>query len=179
MSRTQIFAAIALTAALASTARAQGYFEFGQIPGISGEPTVQIELGAGLLAFVLAAATQADPAAADALKGIEGIRVRVYETIENEQAVLDFIDDTSGRLESAGWERAVFVQEGTDKVRIYAKLEQQKMTGLTLMVYDGEAVFINVAGALDPAQLGKLVGAFDVNGVNGILGGTARDNDSN
>ena len=108
---------------------------------------------------------------AEALKGIEGVRVRVYETIDNEQAVLDFIDDTSGKLERAGWERAVYVQEGTEKVRIYTKLEQQQMTGLTLMVYDGEAVFINVAGTLNPAQLAKLIGTVGADGFNGILGG--------
>ena len=176
MSRTNILSGI-VCAALAGTAHAQGYFEFGEIPGISGEPTVQIDLGAAMLAFVNAAAIQADPSVAEALKGIEGVRVRVYETIENEQAVLDFIDDTSGTLERAGWERTVFVQEGTEKVRIYAKIDQQQMTGLTLMVYDGEAVFINVAGTLDPAQLAKLLGAFDANAFNGILGGAAGTSD--
>lgn len=173
MSRTTIFTGIACALALAGTASAQGYFEFGQIPGISGEPTVQIDLSGAMLAFINAAATEADPSAAEALKGIEGVRVRVYETIENEQAVLDFIDDTSGTLERAGWQRAVYVQEGTEKVRIYTKVDQQQMTGLTLMVYDGEAVFINVAGSIDPAQLAKLLGGFGTNGLNSILGGAA------
>jgi hypothetical protein len=164
---------LAATALLASAAQAQaeGYFEFGRIPGLGGEPTVQIDLSAAMLALVSAATRAKDPAAADAMAGIEGVRVHVYETVDDPQAVLDFIDDTSGTLEKKGWERTVFVQEPGEKVRIYTKLDKAQITGLTLMVFDGEAVFINVAGQINPAQLGQLMNAFGMDGVMDNLAG--------
>ena len=173
MLRVKTLAVFAAAAAFANVAQAQGYFDFGRIPGISSEPTVQIDLGSAMLAFVNAAASASDPAAADALAGVQGVRVYVYETVEDTKAVLDFIDDTSGALERDGWERTVFVQEADEKVRIYTKLDQAQVTGLTVMVFDGggEAVFINVAGRINPAQLGQLMNAAGMGGVFGALGG--------
>jgi hypothetical protein len=173
-----VFAAAAV---LGNGAYAQGYFEFGRIPGISAEPTVQIDLSAAMLAFVNSAARTTDPAAADAMAGIQGVRVYVYETIEDSQAVLDFIDDTSGALERDGWERTVFVQEAEEKVRIYVKLDEAQITGLTVMVFDsgGEAVFINVAGQINPTQLGQLMNTVGMDGLLGNLGGTDTGTSSN
>jgi len=174
MLRMKALTVFAAAAVLADIAHAQGYFEFGRIPGITAEPTVQIDLSSAMLAFVNSAARATDPASADAMAGIQGVRVYVYETIEDSQAVLDFIDDTSGALEGDGWERTVFVQEAESKVRIYVKLDEAQITGLTVMVFDasGEAVFINVAGQINPAQLGQLMNTVGMDGVLKNLSGT-------
>jgi uncharacterized protein DUF4252 len=163
-----------------------GFFDFSKIPGLP-EPTVQIDLNPAMLGFVAEAARSTDPETADVLTGIEGVRVYVYEDIgANMQAVLSYIDDTSKQLESEGWHRTVFVQEGDEKVRIYMKLAtatgstKSNVSGLTIMVADGggEAVFINVAGEIEPAQFGRLAAAFDFDGVfDGVpgLGGVERN----
>ena len=159
---------------------AQGYFDFGNVPGISTNPTVQIDLNPAMLGFVNAAANAADPEAAKVLAGIENVRVRVYENVDDHAAFLSFIDDTSGVLERDGWQRVVYVEEDDAKVRIYMKLEDTIASGITVMVADAEdeAVLINIAGKIDPAQLGTLMNSVGAGGVlNGLSQGGAAPND--
>ena len=141
------------------SAAAQGYFDFDTIPGVPDEPTVQVDLNAALIGFAASAARVSDPVAAQMLEEIEAIRVRVYETLENAGEVSSFIDEASARLEGQGWQRVVFVQEDGEKVRVYARMNGQQMDGMTIMVIDSEeAVFVNVAGRIDPEILGRIAG---------------------
>jgi len=159
---------------ITTTANAQGYFSFDEIPDI-GEPTVQIDLPPALLGFVNEAAAGASPEATNALQGVEYVRVRVYENIgPNMAALTKFVADTSATLEREGWHAAVRIREDGENVRIYMKpttrtgVAPGTLDGLTVMVTDegsDEAVFINVSGAIQPEQLGKLAGAVGMNGV--------------
>lgn len=172
--RTHI-AAMALTLALAASgACAQpqgGYFDFTQVPGLGDKPQVQIDLNSQMLGFLGVATGTTDPDVADAFAGIENIRVLVYETLEDPAAVAEFVEDSSGRLEGAGWQRIVYIEDEGEKVRIYAKLEDTRMVGMTVMVVgaegpdSGEAVFINIAGDIDPAKLGRIANEMGVDGV--------------
>jgi hypothetical protein len=165
----------AATATLSGIVQAQGAFDFSRIPGISAEPTVQIDLNPMMIGFVSEAARATDPQAADVLAGIRGIQVLVYELGETSQPLLSFIDTASGALENDGWQRAVYVQEGDEKVRIYMKFDASEMAGLTVMVADsgGEAVFVNVDGAINPAMLGRIAGQLGMGGMLGVLGEAA------
>jgi hypothetical protein len=165
--------AVALTA-FSGAVNAQGYFDFAQVPGLGDEPTVQIDLNPAMLGFVIAAAQETDPTVAETIRGIENVRVRVYEHIEDSDAVLAFVDDSSGQLERDGWQRMVYIQEDDEKVRIYVKIEETRPVGLTVMVVDGsgdEAVFINVAGDIDPVKLGQAANSVGIGGIfDGIIG---------
>ena len=186
MEHTALIFGAALLAATA-TANAQGYFEFGKIPGFKGEPTVQIDLGPAMLAFVNGAAQGAAiaspeaAAAAHALDGVTNVRVRVYEDVTVDPVALQkFVDDSSAALDRAGWERVVRVNEDGEQVHIFMKPNTAagavpgSISGITVMVTDtggDEAVFINVAGTILPQQLGQIAGAVGMNGVfNGIPG---------
>ena len=85
--------------------------------------------------------------------------------------------------EAAGWQRLVYVEDEGEKVRIYAKLEGQRMVGMTVMVVGddegdetagetsdgpGDAVFINIAGDIDPAKLGRIASEVGVDGIGGL-----------
>jgi hypothetical protein len=150
-------------------AQAQGgYFDFTQVPGLGDHPQVQIDLGPEMLGFLRLAAP--DPDVADAFVGLQNVRVLVYETLEDPAAVLGFVEDSSGKLESAGWQRIVYVEDDGEKVRIYAKLEGERMVGMTVMVVGADAssedaVFINIAGDIDPAKLGRIASEIGVDGV--------------
>jgi hypothetical protein len=157
-----------VTAAMAmgcAAANAQGYFDFNEVPGLVGEPKVQIDLNAAMLGFVREAARVADPDAAMAIEGIEGVRVRVYEVDEDMGPVLEFIDNASLRLEADGWQRMVYIQDDKARVRIYVNFTEERMSGLTVMVAEqggSEAVFINLLGELDPAKIGAAAAALGV-----------------
>lgn len=173
--------AIALIWALASgAAHAQaqgGYFDFTQVPGLGEHPQVQIDLGPEMLAFLRLATP--DPAVSDAFTGLQNVRVLVYGKLEDPAAVFAFVEDSSGKLEGDGWQRIVYVEDEGSKVRIYAKLEGERMVGMTVMIVGddesddpsdepGDAVFINIAGDIDPAKLGQIANGV---GVDGVLDG--------
>lgn len=162
---------------LGGNAIAQGYFPFENIPGVGSRPAVQIDLSQQMLSFVTAAAgAGGDPEAAELLAGIEQVRVRVYEELEDAEAVMNFIDDTSSTLEGEGWQPAVSIQDGTERVRMYMRFVEDRVAGMTVMVIDGtEAVFINIAGTIDPAVLGALTRQMGLNQMLSGLGGAVLD----
>lgn len=151
--------AASLALGTGTIAVAQDYLDFGRIPGLPDEPAVQIDLSPTMLGFVMETARSADPAAADVLSGIEGVRVRIYNEIENVADVLEYVNERSAQLERANWQQVVAVHD-EGEVRIYMQAEGESVTGLTAMVVgDAEAVFVNVAGSITPQQLAQLMAA--------------------
>ena len=166
---------IAICALLAVTGsvHAQGYFNFSEVPGLDEEPTVQIEISPTMLNFVSEALKATNPEATGLLAGIEGVRVLVYDISDDAREVLKFIDDVSSRLERDNWERTVYIQGEDEKVRVYVQFDDTRVTGLTVMVAHlegNEAVFINVAGEIDPARIGQVAGALGLDEALGGLG---------
>ena len=159
----------------AATASAQGDFPFNEIPGLDAEPTIQIDLNPLLMGFFTEAAKGAEGEAAAALEGITNVRVRVYEGISSEIGdVMRFVDDTTTRLERDGWHAVVRVNEDGERVRMYMKPGTEgTISGLTVMVIDSgggdEAVFINIAGAIEPARLGRIAAAVGMDGMFDML----------
>lgn len=162
--RTIIMGGFALAAS--GTAVAQGAFDFDHIPGIDEEPTVSVDLNSVMLGFVKAMLTNVDPATAEILDGLRSIRVRVYNDTDKTRQFSDFMDDMSAQLESAGWQRAVLVQEEGSKVRIHMHMTEQEVTGMTVMLFDGdEAVFINIDGTISAEDLGRMMATLQSRGM--------------
>lgn len=165
------FAVAALTALLAFPVMAQedalkdypGYVDFGELGDIFGEPTVQIAVGSSLLGLVGALSAQEDPEAADLFKRLNGVRVSVFENTEVSEEGIAFVKDASSKLSSMGWESVVTVNSADEQVRIFMKINEDMVEGITVMVVEAtEAVFVNVIGNLNPAELEKVMDNFDV-----------------
>lgn len=153
-----------------ATAFAQDYFDFGQIPGLPAQPAVQIEVNPMILGFLTETARATDPAAAELLENLEGVRVRVYKTIEDIADVTDYIDDASEQLERANWQQVVTVDEG-GHVRVYMQATSEAITGVTAMIVsDTEAVFVNIAGSITPQQLAMVANQLGAGEFLGALG---------
>lgn len=134
---------------------AQDYFDFGQIPGVPAQAAVQIDLSPTLLGIASETTRAGNPAAADLLSSIDGVRVRVYKSLENVTDVVEFLDEAAERLERDDWERVVSVQDD-ESVRIYVRGSEETITGLTAMVVgEDEAVFLNIAGSISAEQLSQ------------------------
>ena len=162
---------VVLTAMLALPAMAQedalkafpGYVDFGDLGDIFGEPTVQISVGASLLSLVGSLSASEDPEAAEMFKRLNGVRVNVYENTEIPAAGLDLVRDVSSQLSGSGWESVVTVNSEDEQVRIFMKIDDDVVQGITVMVVEAtEAVFVNVIGDINPAELEKVMDNFDV-----------------
>ena len=148
-----LVASFALT--VVSVVQAQDFFDFGQIPGVPDKATVEVDLNPTLIGLASQTTRAENPAVADLLAGIDGVRVRVYKSLENVSDVADFIAEVSNRLERADWQQVVSVQEDRT-VKVYLRGDDDTVTGLTAMVLgDAEAVFITVAGTLNAELLAQ------------------------
>lgn len=156
--------------ALATTAAAQGAFDFGDIPGVDGAPTVDVNLNQTMIGFARALVTESNPEAAELLAGLRGIRVRVYNSLDNTRQFNNFINDVTEELEDTGWQRVVFAEDGGSKVRMHMRMTEEAVSGLTVMVVDeSEAIFLNIDGTITASDLGKLMAALPVQDVLGGL----------
>ena len=140
-----------------------GYVEFGDLSALYGEPKIIINLGGTMLNFVSMMSSSESPETADLISKLKGIRVMMYAMDENVDAARDQFSEVKGKLKSSGWEPIVQVNEEDEQVMIYMKMDGDNMEGLTVMVVDEEeAVFVNVIGQLNPAELGKVMETLDV-----------------
>ena len=163
---------ISLVAMMALPAMAQedalkeypGYVDFGELNSIFGEPTVQIAVGESLLGLVSSLSASEDPDAAELFKRLNGVRVNVFETSQMAEGAVDHLKEVSARLSERGWESVVTVNSADEQVRIFMKISEDMVQGITVMaVEDNEAVFVNVIGNLNPEELGKVMNNFDIN----------------
>ena len=154
-SRTWFLSGAALLAT--ATVSAQDYLDLSQIRGLPASPAVQVDLNPTVLGLASAVSRTSNPSAADLLANVEGIRVRVYSSLEDADLVLQSINDVSTRLTQEGWQQVVRVQDDGD-VRVLMRASGETVTGLTAMiVHDDEAVFVNIVGSLTPEQFAQFL----------------------
>jgi len=140
-----------------------GYVDFGELSSIFGEPTVQIAVGESLLGLVGSLSASEDPEAAELFNRLNGVRVNVFETTSMADGAIDFVKETSLKLDDLGWEPVVTVNSQDEQVRIFMMINNDRVEGIT-------AVFVNVIGSINPDELGKVMNNFDID-INGDHGG--------
>jgi hypothetical protein len=141
-----------------------GYVDFGELNSIFGEPTVQIAIGESLLGLVGTLSAEEDPEAAALFRKLNGVRVNVFETEGMAAGAVDLVKDISGKLSTQGWESVITVNSADEQVRVFLKINGETVDGITVMaVEDTEAVFVNVIGNINPAELERVMDNFDVN----------------
>ena len=141
-----------------------GYVDFGDLSATYGEPKITINLGGTMLNFVGMMSASENPETSELISKLKGIRVQMYATDENAGAAKEQFNKVKGNLKSSGWEPIVQVNEDDEQVQIFMKMDGENMEGLTVMVVDDEeAVFVNIIGQLNPAELGKVMESLDVN----------------
>ena len=140
-----------------------GYVDFGDLSATYGEPKITINLGGTMLNFVSMMSSAESPETSELISKLKGIRVQIYSTDEDATAAKDQFGKTKKGLKSTGWEPIVQINEDDEQVLVYMKMDGGNMEGMTVMVVDDEeAVFVNIIGQLNPAELGKVMESFDV-----------------
>lgn len=141
-----------------------GYVDFGDLSLTYGEPKITINLGGTMLNFVGMMSSSDSPETSEMISKLKGIRVQIYSIEENAEVARNQFGDTKSSLKSSGWEPIVQVNEDDEQVLVYMKAIDGHMEGMTVMVVDEEeAVFVNVIGQLNPAELAQVMDKFDVN----------------
>lgn len=161
---------IALTSATLLTLAARsetGSVDFGTFtPPRSGGQFVEINLKSNLLAMAGRLAQKDEPEAAEMLKSIQSVHVRVIGLDDdNRTKTVEQIGRIRDQLEKEGWEKNVTVKDEGNDVSIHTKLRgTEAVEGIVVTVLDGknQAVLVNVVGDLRPEKLVALGEQFDI-----------------
>jgi len=151
-----------------------GYVDFEKM-GIFGESEAAVEviLKGSLLKMILGGID--DPELADMVGKLQYVHVQSFPVDEMDIPALERkIQKTAKQLEDSGWDVVVRVRDNDEDEQVYVYILPTKsdeiISGLVVMVVeqDDKAVFINVVGDLDPAQIGKLGHTFDIDELDDI-----------
>lgn len=146
----------------------KGSIDFGDLSKFYGEPKVEINLSASMLGLVAAFAATEEPELVELLKAIESITVRVYSLNGEYEKATEMVDRVTKTIRKNKWEPIVSVNDDGEKIRIFAKMTNGVMDGLVVMVVDtqgddGEAIFINIVGEIDPAKISTITKTLNIN----------------
>jgi len=154
---------------------------FGEIAG--GEEVVEIHLTQPLLSIAKWAVMEDDPELAEMMGSLKLLHVNVYSfATGKEQSLSERVDAIGKQLSAKGWERIMKVNRPDERWDVHVQLDENGgsegaplFTGLVIVGMGGEdaemrygdgddveAVFVNVVGQLDFAQLSKLGEHFDI-----------------
>lgn len=146
----------------------RGYVDFASLNSVYGEPKVMVNLNKTMLGFI-SKINLSDPEASELISKLKAVRVQIYNMKGSDQPAIDLIAKVSKDIQSKNWLPIVSVNEEDEKVRVFTKITNDLMDGLVVMVInnksdkDGrEAVFINIVGEIDPAQINKVTKSLNI-----------------
>ena len=166
-----LFVAAAAPAAAQDLRNDPGYLDLASIEGwFDEEPWLEVNIKGALLRLITEASKNEDPELTSLLGKLKAIEVRGYPLSPSQFKDISKRTSTLSRqLESKGWETVVRVRERTgdeEQVNIYLKTNRDIIAGLVVMVLQPDdeegAVFVNIVGDIDPAEIGRLGRKFNI-----------------
>ena len=149
-----------------------GYVDFGLITIPEQAPTsVEVYLKRPLLRMVSAATRVSEPELAEMIDQIDLIRVHAFAVApEDLPGVAQEIDMLAATVEENGWERVAHIREAGEFTHVYLRADGDEVDGLLVMGLEegNQAVFINIVGDIDPAQIGRLGSTFNISPLDSL-----------
>ena len=141
-----------------------GYADLDSLGVFDTDRVFALSLGPTVIGFAARMCDEDDPETAALLRGLDGVRIRVYEIDGDAERVAGRAARMAARLEADDWERVMLVREAEEEVHMLMRVRDGHILGLTLIAIDGtsEAVVINLMGELDPHHFGDVMVALDV-----------------
>jgi hypothetical protein len=123
-------------------------------------PSIQVMLDPPLLKLVASASKQSDEDLNALISQLAFVRVNVYEDLSTEDAKLaEAVDTQVTTLAGKGWSTVARVRQDDQHVDVLMKTVDDKIVGFVVFVAgDGDLVFVNIAGDIDPENFGEKLG---------------------
>ena len=139
-----------------------GYADLESLGIRDVDRVMTLSIGPVLLRFA-AAHIDDDPELKALLRGLEGVRIRIYEIDGDAGRVATRINTMSRHLQDDGWEPVLSTREGSEATYMLLRVVDRQVRGMTVLVSDGEseAIVINLMGDIRPEQFGEVMVALD------------------
>jgi hypothetical protein len=140
-----------------------GYADLESLGMRDTDRVMSLSIGPVLLRFA-ASHVDDDPEIRELLKGLDGVRIRIYEIDGDAGRVAMRIDDMSRHLQDDGWEAVMLIRKEDEATHMLLRVVDEQILGMTVLVSDGEseAVVINLMGKIRPRQFSDVIVALDV-----------------
>jgi hypothetical protein len=149
----------------------EGFADLDSLGLSDTDRVLTLSIGPALLRFA-ASHVEDDPEVGELLRGLDGVRIRIYEIDGDAARVGARMANMSRKLQAGGWEQVVLVRSAEEQAHMLMKVVDDRICGMTVLVSDGdsEAVVINLMGEINPRQFGEVMVALDVDaaGVQGV-----------
>lgn len=141
----------------------EGYADLDSLGVFDTDRTFALSIGPTLLRFA-ARHVDDDPGTRALLRGLDGVRVRIYEIDGDGLRVAGRIRDMSNDLQAEGWEPVALIREEGEQTHMLLKTNDGDIKGLTVIASDGEseAVVVNLMGDLEPRYFSDVMVALEV-----------------
>ena len=141
----------------------EGYAELDSLGVFDTDRSMALSIGPTILHFA-ARHLDDDPETQALLRGLDGVRIRIYEIDGDGIRVAGRIRSMSHNLQDDGWEPVALIQEEGEQTHMLMKSSNGRIRGLTLITSDGEAeaVVINLMGDLEPQYFSEVMVALEV-----------------
>ena len=139
-----------------------GYADLESLGMRDTDNVMTLSIGPALLRFA-ASHVDDDPDTRDLLKGLDGVRIRIYEIDGDAGRVATRIDNMSLHLQDDGWQPVMLTREDDETTHMLLRVVDGQICGMTVLVSDGEseALVINLMGEIKPQQFGDVMLALD------------------
>ena len=140
-----------------------GYADLDSLGMADTDRVLSLSIGPALLRFA-AMHVDDDPETRDLLRGLDGVRIRIYEIDGQAARVASRMDRMSQKLQAKGWQQVMLVHSEDEQAHMLMRVVDQRICGMTVLVSDGqsEAVVINLMGELEPQQFAEAMTALDI-----------------
>jgi hypothetical protein len=141
----------------------EGFADLDSLGLADTDRVLTLSIGPALLGFA-ASHVEDDPEVRDLLRGLTGVRIRIYEIDGDAARVASRMAQMSRKLQAGGWEQVMLVRSDDEQAHMLMKVADDRICGMTVLVSDGdsEAVVINLMGEIRPRQFGDVMVALDV-----------------
>ena len=140
-----------------------GYADLDSLGIADTDRVMTLSIGPALLRLA-AANVEDEPETRELLRGLEGVRIHIYEIDGDAARVAGRMDAMSRKLQAGGWEQVALVRSDNEQAHMLMKIVDQRICGMTVLVSDGEteAVVINLMGDIPPRQFTHVMAALEV-----------------
>lgn len=143
-----------------------GYVDFSRQPLFDEDDLeIRVSVKGPMIHLVAEASREKDPNLAEMLGELEAVEVHVYRLAEDERdAVRREISRQAGELEAGGWAEAITIHLRRARGHVFLRLVGAEPVGVAALYVgeENEAVFVNIVGRIDPAQIGRLASQFNL-----------------
>lgn len=146
---------------ITASKRSAGYADLDALSWRDVDTTMTLSLGPSLLSLA-AGFVEDDPQTQAMLRGLEGVRVKIYEIEGDPVDVAADLDRMSVDLVGQGWEPVVLVREEGETTHMLVKVVDEQIAGITVLTSDSiEVVLVNVMGELKPEMFSRTMVALN------------------